>query len=815
MDKYQVRACLDVGVGLVYTNTEGTPQGVFAIDTTGANDGDVLTYFSASGTVGWTPGGGGGGGNYWNLLGNAGTNPATNFLGTTDAQDLVIKTDSIERIRVLATGNVGIGVTPTGYGFEVAKSFYLHNDDISGSASIYSSTGSSLVIDVTVSGQFSSSVNFGNGGTSLNWSNLLLSFSHNVFLLDSGIVLSINNDDTKSLHLTDAGSVGIGTASPTDKLHVNGTVRIEDGTQAAGYVLTSDANGVASWQPASGGGGGTTWGSITGTLSSQTDLQSALDALVPYTGATNDVDLDTFSLNAKSLHVKGTGGAGHLGLKHQSADATANANETSIFADVNGDIKYKNDSLYYTTLKTSLNTANRVYTFPDADGTLALTSQLPTPSALTKTDDTNVTLTLGGTPATSLLQSVSLTLGWTGQLSVARGGTGLGTLGTANQLLRVNAGATALEYFTPTYISGLTVGTTTIASGTAGRVLFEGVGNVLQENSNLNFDTTNGLIIGGATARGTRLTVVNSANTQATKIFVQRNAADSADYTTLRGDGSVDFANIGSTANVLVYANGSALIQTYGSAGLRNSLFGLANATSITGGTVAYNTFVGAESTLSSSTGTTAYNTAVGFTTNITNANNCTIVGTFTRMNGATRAIVIGGRSTAGPVRDVTGTDVILLGYGTDANALNYTNSAVFYFNNANASTWFHSNGNLGLFGKKYQILNDSTGTAANRLNTYMDINATNTLTIHNGTPTSSQIADAVQVYAADVVAGNTALFIRTENNAILKLYQETTGVGSATRVGGGGTTLTDTDTFDGYTIAQVVKALRNQGILA
>ena len=45
-----------------------------------------------------------------------------------------------------------------------------------------------------------------------------------------------------------------------------------------------------------------------------------------------------------------------------------------------------------------------------------------TPSALTKTDDTNVTLTLAGTPATSLLHAVSLTLGWTGQLSLSRGG---------------------------------------------------------------------------------------------------------------------------------------------------------------------------------------------------------------------------------------------------------------------------------------------------------------------------------------------------------------------------------------------------------
>lgn len=43
-----------------------------------------------------------------------------------------------------------------------------------------------------------------------------------------------------------------------------------------------------------------------------------------------------------------------------------------------------------------------------------------TPAALTRTNDTNVTLTLGGTPNTSLLQAVSLTLGWSGTLADAR-----------------------------------------------------------------------------------------------------------------------------------------------------------------------------------------------------------------------------------------------------------------------------------------------------------------------------------------------------------------------------------------------------------
>lgn len=46
-------------------------------------------------------------------------------------------------------------------------------------------------------------------------------------------------------------------------------------------------------------------------------------------------------------------------------------------------------------------------------------------------------------------------------------------------------------------------------------------------------------------------------------------------------------------------------------------------------------------------------------------------------------------------------------------------------------------------------------------------------------------------------------------------IVQPTTAVAAATLVGGGGTTITATDTFDGYTLQQVVKALRNTGILA
>jgi hypothetical protein len=89
-------------------------------------------------------------------------------------------------------------------------------------------------------------------------------------------------------------------------------------------------------------------------------------------------------------------------------------------------------------------------------------------SELTFANDTNVIMTLGGSPGSALLQPVSINLGWTGQLAVSRGGTGASTLtgvligngtsavtaitGTANQILRRNSGNTAYEFWSANYL---------------------------------------------------------------------------------------------------------------------------------------------------------------------------------------------------------------------------------------------------------------------------------------------------------------------------------------------------------------------------
>lgn len=125
-------------------------------------------------------------------------------------------------------------------------------------------------------------------------------------------------------------------------------------------------------------------------------------------------------------------------------------------------------------------------------------------AALTKTDDTNVTLTLGGTPASSLLAATSLTLGWTGTLGISRGGTGQGTKaaafdalspmtaqgdiiyggtsGTGTRLALGSAGfvltsdITGVPKWATPAAAALAVGTSVVTGGTSTRVLFDNAG---------------------------------------------------------------------------------------------------------------------------------------------------------------------------------------------------------------------------------------------------------------------------------------------------------------------------------------------------
>jgi hypothetical protein len=50
-------------------------------------------------------------GQSWSLTGNAGTNPATNYIGTRDNQPLIFRTNKLERMRITKSGNIGIATS--------------------------------------------------------------------------------------------------------------------------------------------------------------------------------------------------------------------------------------------------------------------------------------------------------------------------------------------------------------------------------------------------------------------------------------------------------------------------------------------------------------------------------------------------------------------------------------------------------------------------------------------------------------------------------------------------------------------------------
>ena len=80
--------------------------------------------------------------------------------------------------------------------------------------------------------------------------------------------------------------------------------------------------------------------------------------------------------------------------------------------------------------------------------------------------------------------------------------------------------------------------------------------------------------------------------------------------------------------------------------------------------------------------------------------------------------------------------------------------------------------------------------------------------------PTTTPI-DHFAMYSADIAAGNAAPHFRTENGNIIKLYRETTGIAAAAFVSNTSLIVNDSATYGGYTMGQVVAALKAQGLLA
>lgn len=195
-------------------------------------------------------------GNFWNLNGNSNaTSPpnvaignalpsTSNFIGTTSNHPTVLATNNLERIRITADGNIGIGTnTPSnlqswGRVLDVSNEFHskiitqANNRVRSG---LYSH-------GLTRNGYWGFQMNSGGAGA---------------VGTESNHPFAIITNDLARISVTNSGNIGIGTTTPSTQLHTTGTVRfagiVQDNTfsrimvqNAAGDVRWRDASSLAS-----------------------------------------------------------------------------------------------------------------------------------------------------------------------------------------------------------------------------------------------------------------------------------------------------------------------------------------------------------------------------------------------------------------------------------------------------------------------------------------------------------------------------------------------------------------------------------------
>ena len=120
--------------------------------------------------------------------------------------------------------------------------------------------------------------------------------------------------------------------------------------------------------------------------------------------------------------------------------------------------------------------------------------------------------------------------------------------------------------------SGITIGTTAITSGTVGRVLFEGTGNVVQESANLFWDNTNNRLDIGTSSPSQSLTIA-SGSIAMTESFPIRWGTSNLLYASAIG---LDIASSAFAVRFRFTVGGNFLINTTTDAGFKLDVNGTA-----------------------------------------------------------------------------------------------------------------------------------------------------------------------------------------------------------------------------------------------
>ena len=153
------------------------------------------------------------------------------FLTTPASGHSFFGSDGLEKVRIMPSGNVGIGTTSPAAKLDVNGATALRGQI---------STSESLELSNLGTGDRNSFIDF-HSQDAVDYSARIMREpgANGLFNLINGSAL---------MSLNTIGNVGIGTTSPAAKLDVNGQVKISGGTPGVGKILTSDAAGLATWE---------------------------------------------------------------------------------------------------------------------------------------------------------------------------------------------------------------------------------------------------------------------------------------------------------------------------------------------------------------------------------------------------------------------------------------------------------------------------------------------------------------------------------------------------------------------------------------
>lgn len=222
------------------------------------------------------------GGLYWSITGNAGTTPGTNFIGTTDDQDIVFKRNNIFAGRIqyngLNLGNTSFGVNSadgtaigsieglTAIGHNAANGIQPFSDGVTAIGAFAGANNSPLTsiefstfVGSTAGNQNTATevVIIGESSGNSNTGPRAIIIGRGIGGQNSGSDVIIIGSQSAGQTNSANNSILLGTAvsASTDNEFAIATsidhLNFLLNTGAAGYVLTTDGTGRADWQPVS------------------------------------------------------------------------------------------------------------------------------------------------------------------------------------------------------------------------------------------------------------------------------------------------------------------------------------------------------------------------------------------------------------------------------------------------------------------------------------------------------------------------------------------------------------------------------------